>query len=90
MHLEILTGRPPQVLPYLDSEFWKAFPKKTAGDFSRFVGLAKKGHPFMGTMVIGGAKPSPAVAEALKEQQRTDLERSVDHARRSLGVGRRA
>ena len=57
MQLEIITGRPPRPLNYLDADFWKAFPKMPAWEFARFLSLAKKGHPFMGAMVV---KISPA------------------------------
>jgi sugar phosphate isomerase/epimerase len=90
MHLEIITGRPPQVLPYFDPAFWKWFQKTPASEFVRFVDLAKHGHPFMGVMVIedaANAKKLPEFQAALKEQQRVDLERSLDYARQSLGVG---
>jgi sugar phosphate isomerase/epimerase len=90
MHLEIITGRPPQVLPYFDTAFWKWFQKTPASEFVRFVDLAKHGHPFMGVMVIedsATAKKLPEFQAALKEQQRVDLERSFDYARQSLGVG---
>ena len=90
MNLEIITGRPPQVLPYFDPAFWNWFPKMPAGEFVRFVDLAKHGHPFMGVMVIedsANAKKLPEYQAALKEQQRVDLERSLDYARQALGVG---
>jgi len=89
MQLEIITGRPPRVLPYLEQDFWKAFPKAKAPEFARFVALAKAGHPFAGFMVIeDGEKEPPAIfKEALKEQQRLDLERSLEYAKKSLGVG---
>jgi len=88
MQLEIITGRPPEVLPYFEADFWKAFPNTPASEFVRFVALARKGRPFMGSMVIGGAgKQPPAITEALKEQQRVDLERSLDYARQTLGLG---
>ena len=89
MQLEIITGRPPSVIPYLEPDFWKAFPKKNAADFARFVALVKRGHPFEKYMVIvDGMKPMPAeYAAALKEQQRLDLERSLDYAKKALGVG---
>jgi sugar phosphate isomerase/epimerase len=88
MQLEIITGRKPQVLPYLEPDFWKAFPKMPASEFARFVALAKSGHPFMGNMLIAGtAKNPPAIETALKEQQRTDLERSLEYAKKALGVG---
>src|SRR5947207_2647912 len=75
MQLEIITGRPPTMLPYLDADFWKAFPKMPAGEFARFVALAKSGHPFMGAMVIEDVPGQKAavMTEALKEQQRIDL-----------------
>ncbi len=88
MQLEIITGRPPQVLPYLEPEFWQAFRKTPAREFARFVSLAKHGHPYMGPMVIGGPEPQPASVEAaLKEQQKADLERSLEYAKKKLGVG---
>lgn len=90
MQLEIITGRPPQVLPYLEPEFWNAFPNKSAAELARFLRLARNGRPFMGSMMIAGPGPQPPEYEAaLREQQRLDVERSVDYARRVLGVGRR-
>jgi 3-oxoisoapionate decarboxylase len=89
MQLEIITGRPPTELPYLEPGFWKAFPKMPAAEFARFVRLAKTGHPLMGPMVIAdvpGPKPQ-AMVDALKEQQKVDLERSFDYARKKLNVG---
>lgn len=90
MQLEIITGRPPRPLNYLDADFWKAFPKMPAWEFARFVALAKSGHPFMGAMVvedITGKKPAPVMEEALKEQQRIDLDRSFEYCRKTLNVG---
>jgi sugar phosphate isomerase/epimerase len=90
MQLEIITGRPPRPLNYLEADFWKAFPKMPAWEFARFVALAKTGHPFMGAMVIedlGSPKRPPVMDEALKEQQRIDLERSFEYCRKKLNVG---
>lgn len=85
MQLEIITGRPPQVLPYLEQDFWRAFPKLPASDFARFTALARKGRPYMGPMMIGGTGKQPAEYDAaLREQQRVDLERSFQFARRLL------
>jgi hypothetical protein len=41
-------------------------------------------------MIMGGwgAQPEP-LASALREQQRTDLERSLEYAKKVLGVGMR-
>jgi sugar phosphate isomerase/epimerase len=88
MQLEIITGRPPAVLAYLEPDFWDVFRHMPAWEFARFVALAKSGHPYLGPMVIGGAAKQPPVIEAaLKEQQRTDLERSLEYAKKTLGVG---
>jgi 3-oxoisoapionate decarboxylase len=89
MQLEIITGRPPQVLPYLEPDFWKAFPKANASEFARFVALAKNGRPFTGYMVVedGAVEPPPEFKAALREQQRVDLERSLEYAKKSLGAG---
>jgi len=88
VQLEIITGRPPEVLPYLEPDFWKAFPKTPAWEFARFLALAKSGRPFMGSMVIGEwSDNSPVLEAALKEQQRVDLERSLEYAKKKLGLG---
>jgi sugar phosphate isomerase/epimerase len=88
MQLEIITGRPPEVLPYLEPDYWTAFRKTPAWEFARFVALAKSGHPYMGSMVIGEWSDNPPVIEAaLKEQQRVDLERSLEYAKKKLGIG---
>lgn len=89
MQLEVITGRPPQILPYLEPSFWKAFPKADASEFARFVALAKNGHPFTGFMVVedGTKELLPEFKAALREQQRVDLERSLEYAKKSLGAG---
>ena len=89
MQLEIITGRPPAEHRYFDADFWKLFPKMPGWEFARFVALARSGHPFMGAMVVedvSGQKPA-VMAEALKEQQRFDLERSFEYAKKKLNVG---
>jgi len=88
MHLEVITGRPPQVLPFMEPDFWKVFPKKRAAEFVQFLAWMKRGHPFMGSMLVtGSGKQPPEYEAALKQQQRVDLERSVDYARNVLKVG---
>jgi 3-oxoisoapionate decarboxylase len=89
MQLENITGRPPRVLPYLEQDFWKAFPKANASEFARFLALAKKGHPLMSSMIVAdvpGKRP-PEYDAALREQQRVDLERGFEYARKVLDVG---
>ena len=89
MQLEIITGRPPTPLPYFEADFWKLYPKMPAWEFARFVALAKSGHPFMGAMVVEdvpGQHPE-VMTEALKEQQRIDLERSFEYCKKKLNIG---
>jgi sugar phosphate isomerase/epimerase len=88
VQLEILTGGRPRVVPYLEPDHWKVYPKARAGEFARFVKLARTGQPFLGSMVIAAAGQNPEYDAALREQQRIDLERGFAAAR-SLGVGRR-
>lgn len=88
VQLEIITGRAPRIFPYLEPDFWKSYPKTPASDFARFVALAKSGRPFMGAMLVAGSGPHPPeYRAALREQQRIDLERSVDYCRKVLGLG---
>jgi sugar phosphate isomerase/epimerase len=90
LHLEIITGRPPEVLPYLEPDFWQTFQNMPAKDFARFVALAKRGHPFAGRMVIEdyeGQPPAPEFKAALDYQQLHDLERSLEYAKQVLHVG---
>jgi sugar phosphate isomerase/epimerase len=89
--LEIITGRPPQMLPYLEDEWWKGFRNTPAADFARFVGLVKQGHAYLGPMVIGApGQHSETLAAALREQQRLDLERSLKYCQETLKLGLRA
>lgn len=89
--LEIITGRPPQLLPYLEDEWWKGFRTTAAADFARFVGLVRQGHAYLGPMVIGGpGQHSEPLAAALREQQRLDLERSLKYCQETLKLGLRA
>ncbi len=88
MQLEIITGMPPDVAPYLEPDFWKVFQRTPAWEFARFLKLAKSGHPYIGPMVIAGwGAKSPVVEAAFQEQQRTDLERSLEYAKKTLDVG---
>lgn len=91
--LEIITGRPPEILPYLDPTFWKTFQGMPASSFASFIALAKSGRPFEGHMVIEdveGRAPAPQFHDALVYQQRYDLERSFKYAKEKLGIGKPA
>ncbi|MBN9660422.1 MAG: sugar phosphate isomerase/epimerase [Acidobacteria bacterium] len=86
LHLEVITGRPPRIVPYLEDSFWKGFPKGRASEFARFVSLVKTGHPLMTPMVIEDAPGPkvPAFQEALKMQQMLDLEKSLEYAKKNM------
>jgi len=87
-----ITGRPAEVLPYLEPGFWKEWPEMRAADLAKFLALAKKGHPYEGHVVVEdvAGRPAPeAFVDALKYQQREHMERSVEYAKRVLGLGRR-
>ncbi len=43
VNLEIITGRPPAALPYLNPGYWNGFENVKARDFARFVALARAG-----------------------------------------------
>jgi sugar phosphate isomerase/epimerase len=82
VNLEIITGRPPIVLNYMEPEFWTAFDKVKAQDFTRFLRLVERGLPLMAGMMVPANDPeNPAYREAVKQQQRVDLERSLKYAR---------
>ena len=91
LQLEIITGRPPQILPYYERDWWKWFEKQPASEFVRFQEMAQHGHSYMGTMVIEDAVGShlSEFTAALREQQRVDLERSIRFAQTKLGLGMR-
>lgn len=87
--LEIITGGPPRVLPYLEPDFWDVYPHTPAAEFARFIDLAKQGHPFMGPMLIvdWNTDAPPEYRAALAAQQRLDLERSIRYCHDVLGIG---
>ncbi len=90
VYIKPITGRPPQVLPYLEDGFWQMYPKARSADLARFLALAKSGHPYEGHMVIEdlpGRKTPEYFAEAIQFQQRDHMERSVEYARKTLDLG---
>ena len=85
-----ITGRPPQVLPYLEPGFWKGYPDMRAGDLAPFLALARSGRPYEGHMVIedlqGRAIPEQFLA-AIQFQQKDHVERGVEYCRKVLKLG---
>ena len=90
VYIKPITGRPPHLMPYLDSNFWKGYPDARAFEFARFAALAKQGRPYEKAMVIedipGRQTPEPFVA-ALRYQQREHMEAIVEYAKKSLNLG---
>ncbi len=89
--LEIITGRPPQILNYMEEDYWEAYPDAKASEFARFERLVRQGKPFMGTMVMLGEEENvpPEYEAARVAQERYDLERSVAYCKEVLEVGER-
>lgn len=90
IYIKPITGRPPVVMRYLDPETWKRYPRMRASELARFIALAKRGHPYDGRMVVEevpGTKTTPEYEAALAFQQKADMERSVEYAKKQLDLG---
>jgi 3-oxoisoapionate decarboxylase len=89
--VEIIAGRPPQVLNYLEQEYWEAYPDTPASEFAQFVALAKSGAPYMGSMLVAdggrGTDLPPEYEAAMTLQQRAHLDRSIRYCQDTLGIG---
>ena len=90
IYIKPITGRPPVTMPYFDPEIWKVYPRMRASELARFIALAKRGRPYEGRMVVEevpGTKTTPEYEAALAFQQKADMERSVEYAKRQLDLG---
>lgn len=88
--LEILTGGPPSIIPFLEPAYWTHFPAQLASDFARFLALARRGQPNFSPMLVArGADAPPEYKAALVQQERLHLEQSLAFARSQLRVGLR-
>jgi hypothetical protein len=89
--VEIIAGRPPQVLNYLEPEYWEAYPATPASEFAQFIALAKAGGPYMGPMLVAdggrGTELPPEYEAAMTLQQRAHLDRSIRYCQDALGIG---
>jgi sugar phosphate isomerase/epimerase len=88
-----ITGRPAEVLPYLEPEFWKSYPRARSADLARFLSLAKKGVPYDKPVVnedLLGRKLPDYLIPAIQHQQMDHMERSLRYAKDELGLGVRA
>ena len=61
--------------PYLQPEFWRAFPKKSAAELAQFEALARRGRSI------------PTHDSNDKGRQQGELERSVRYLREVIGLG---
>lgn len=90
VYIKPITGRPPQIIPVYDAEFWKQYPDSRASEFARFLALAKKGRPYESHMVIEDLQnkqiPEHFLA-AVQFQQKEHMERSVAYAKKTLDLG---
>jgi sugar phosphate isomerase/epimerase len=91
VYIKPITGRPPDILPYLEPDFWKLYPRARAADLARFLRLARSGQPHERNMVVedivGRKPPSAEIEAALRWQQREHMERGLGYAREVLNLG---
>ena len=82
VHIETISGFARE-LPYLEEEFWRAFPAMPAADLARYESLARRGH------AIDPFTPPDGDGRKAAEQayQLADLERSIRYCREALGLG---
>jgi sugar phosphate isomerase/epimerase len=84
VHIETISGFNRE-FPYLNADFWKAWPKARAKDFARFVALAKQGKP------RAAWSPPPGIDRKQAEQQyqQDEVARSIKYCKGTLGLGLR-
>lgn len=90
VYIKPITGRPPQIIPYLEDSYWTSYPKARASELARFLSLVRKGQPYERPMVIedlAGRTLPEHFRAAVQYQQREHVERSVAYARKELGLG---
>ena len=92
MRLPSVTGRPAEVIPYLEPDFWKSYPKARAADLARFPALAKRGvpsdKPVINENLLGRRLPDHLIP-AIQQQQLDHMKGSLEYAKKSLDLGRR-
>lgn len=76
LHIETISGVG-RDLPFLDADFWDAWPRVDGRGLARFIRLMRRKAPTVTTL----AKPNDAV------DQRRELEKSLAYCRGALGLG---
>jgi 3-oxoisoapionate decarboxylase len=92
VYVKPITGRPAEVIPYLEQDYWKAYPEARSKDLARFLALAKRGVPYDKPVVnedLLGRKLPDYLIPAIQHQQLDHMERSLEYAKKSLDLGRR-
>ena len=86
-----ITGRPPEVLPVYQQEYWKKwFPRARSADLSRFLALARRGRPYAkGQVTADTPELRDRYMDALQRQQLEHMDRSLDYCRKQLDLGSR-
>jgi sugar phosphate isomerase/epimerase len=84
VQLEIISGFPRSYACFRE-DFWKIYPKVKAGDFMKFLAIAKRGHPLSPFKPAAGKDPK--LAE--QEYQKAELEKSFRYCKEVLGLGMR-
>jgi 3-oxoisoapionate decarboxylase len=90
IYIKPITGRPAQLMSYLEPDFWAAYPDARAAEFVQFLALAKCGAPYNKPIVtedLPGVRLPEAFLPAIQYQQRDHMERSIDYAKKSLNLG---
>ncbi len=90
VYIKPITGRAPQVIPYLEPSFWKNYPDMRSEQLAQFLALAKAGRPYEGHMVIEDLPGKPVPEQflaAVQFQQREHMERSIGYAKNVLDLG---
>ena len=84
VHIETISGFSREI-PFLERDFWKAWPEMPAASLAPFLALARGGRAREPWTPPAGRDPT------LAEQayQRGELERSLAYCRSALGLGRR-
>ncbi len=83
-HLEIITGRPPQVVPYLEPQFWAMDSTMPVGCLAMFERRVRAGYPNLNAMLTTSGPPPDCFRSAMKHQDLQDIERSIEWVRQNF------
>lgn len=90
IYIKPITGRPAEILPLYEPDFWKSYPDARSKDLARFLALAKKGVPYDKPIVnedLLGRRLPPELIPAIQHQQLDHMQRSLRYAKEELDLG---